>query len=61
MLLEVLDPGQNHMFVYTFIEMPFDLSRVFFVATANVLDLVPVALRDRLEVIELEGYSRRRS
>ena len=56
-LLEVLDPAQNHMFVDSFIEMPFDLSRVFFVATANVLDLVPVALRDRLEVIELEGYS----
>ena len=45
------------MFVDSFIEMPFDLSQVFFVATANVLELVPVALRDRLEVIELEGYS----
>ncbi len=58
-LLEILDPAQNNTFRDNYIDLPFDLSKVFFIATANQLGPIPAPLRDRMEIIQLVGYSDR--
>ncbi len=58
-LLEILDPEQNHAFVDRYLEVPFDLSKVLFVATSNDLSRVPGPLRDRMQILSIAGYSRK--